>query len=40
MFGHGPWHAGSVFPDQGLNSIPPAVEAQSLNHWTAGEDAT
>ena len=25
---------GSQFPDQRLNSCPPAVKAWSLNHWT------
>ena len=28
---------GSYFPDQGSNLRPAAVEAQSLNHWTAKE---
>ena len=36
-FGQAAWHAGSQFPLQGLNPSPPAVEAQSLNHWTARE---
>ena len=26
------WHAGS-----GIKPVPPAIETQSLNHWTAGE---
>ena len=30
-------HLGSQFPNQGLNLCPPAVEAQSLNHWTTRE---
>ena len=28
---------GSQFPDQGSNPRPPALEARSLNHWTARE---
>ena len=28
---------GILFPDQGLNLCPSAVEAQSLNHWTSRE---
>ena len=27
----------SWFPDQGANAHPPAVEAQSLHHWTVRE---
>ena len=27
-------HVGPYFPDQGLNPHPPALQAQSLNHWT------
>ena len=37
FFGYTVWHAGSWFPDQGLNPCPPAVEARSPNHWTARE---
>ena len=33
FFCHTLRHAASWFPDQGLN-LCPAVEAQSLNHWT------
>ena len=29
--------ARGIFPDQALNLRRPAVEAQSLKHWTAGE---
>ena len=29
--------ARGIFPDQALNLRHPAVEAQSLKHWTAGE---
>ena len=28
---------GSQFPNPGLNLCPPAVEVQSLNHWTTRE---
>ena len=34
-FGHAVWHAGSQFPDQGVKPVPPATEAQCLNHWTS-----
>ena len=37
FFGRTSWHAGSQFPDQGSNPCPPAVEVQSLNHWTTRE---
>ena len=30
-------HVGSWFPDQGLEPTSPALEAQSLNHWTMRE---
>ena len=30
-FGHTAQHAGSLFPNQGLNLLPLAVEAQNLN---------
>ena len=26
-----------LFPQPGMESVPPTVEAQSLNHWTARE---
>ena len=29
------WHAGSYFADQGSNTVPPAVEVWSPNHWIA-----
>ena len=34
-----PQHAGilSVVPRPGIEPVPPAVEARSLNHWTARE---
>lgn len=35
---HAAWHAGSQFPDRGSNGDP-AVEARSLNGWTAREEA-
>ena len=28
---------GILVPEPGIESVPPAVEAQSLNHWTATE---
>ena len=28
---------GSQFPNQGSELVPPAVEAQNPNHWTARE---
>ena len=31
------WHVGSLFPKQGLNPHPPALEVWRLNHWTARE---
>ena len=31
------WHVGSSIPNQGLNPGPPALGAQSLNHWTTRE---
>ena len=36
FFGHTTQHEGSSFPHQGsgMQSRPPALEAQSLNHWT------
>ena len=34
FFGRTLWLAGSYFPDQGFQPEPPAVEAQSPNHWT------
>ena len=37
LFGHSVLHVGSQFPDQGPNLHPPAVEVQSLNHWTTRE---
>ena len=30
-------HAGSYFPEPGIKPAPPAVEAWTLNHWTARE---
>ena len=29
--------AGSLFRDQGLNTMPPAVEVQNPNRWTTRE---
>ena len=37
FFGHTAYHVGSQFPNPGLNLCPPAVEVQSLNHWTTRE---
>ena len=37
LFCHIMQHVGSQFPNQGSNPRPPAVEAQSLNYWTARE---
>ena len=34
-FGHTTWLAESCFPSQGWSLSPPAVEAQSPNHWTS-----
>ena len=31
------WNVGSLFPDQGTNSWPTAVEVWILNHWTTSE---
>ena len=31
------WHAGSHFPDQGIQPVLPAAEAWSVNHWTTTE---
>ena len=28
---------GVLIPGPGLKSVPPAVEVQRLDHWTAGE---
>lgn len=28
------------FPDQGSNLLPPALEAENLNHWTTREVST
>ena len=36
-FGRAPWHMGILVPRPGVEPLPPAVEAQSLNHWTARE---
>ena len=30
-------HVGILVPRPGFKPVPPAVEAQSLNHWTARE---
>ena len=30
-------YVGSQFPNQGVNPCPPALEVQTLNHWTARE---
>ena len=37
FFGHITRHAGSYFPDQGIEPKPPAVKMQSINHWTTRE---
>ena len=37
LFGLITLHVGSQILDQGLNLCPPAVEVQSLNHWTIRE---
>ena len=31
------WHAGILVPPPGIQPMPPAVEVQSLNYWTARE---
>ena len=31
------WHAGSYFPNQGLEPLPPVAEAWGLNRWTTRE---
>ena len=31
------WHAGILVPRPGMEPVPRAVEAQSLNHWKARE---
>ena len=36
FFGHSVAR-GNLLPEPGIKSMPPAVEAQSLNHWTARE---
>ena len=35
LFGHTTWHADLTQP--GMQTVPPAVEARSLNHWTTRE---
>lgn len=35
IFGHATWHAG---PRPGIEPLPPAVEAQSPDHWIGRED--
>ena len=36
-FCHAAGLVGSQFPNQGSELVPPAVEAQNPNHWTARE---
>ena len=31
------WHVEILAPQPGIRSTPPALEAQSVNHWTAME---
>ena len=35
--GHATRYVGSEFPHQGWSPAPPAVERQSLSHWTTEE---
>ena len=37
FFGHTTRHEGILFPRLGIELMPPAMEAQILNHWTARE---
>ena len=37
FFGCAMWHVGIIVPQPGIEPMPPAVEAWSLNHWTARE---
>ena len=37
FFGCTSRHAGILVPQPGVELVPPAVEARSLNHWTARE---
>ena len=37
FFGHTTQQAGILVPQPGIEPTPPAVEAQSLNHWTTRE---
>ena len=41
VFGHATWHVESAWGilvlGPGIKPVPPAVEAWSLNHWTARE---
>ena len=37
FFGHTMQHAGVLFPRPGMEPVPPALEAQILNHWTTRE---
>ena len=32
------WHFRILVPQPGIETAPPAMEAQSLNHWTAREE--
>ena len=34
------WHAEILVPRPGIEPVPPAMEAQSLNHWTTREYPT
>ena len=37
FFGHTAQHVGILVPQPGIEPVPPAVEAWSLNHWTTRE---
>ena len=37
FFGHMERHAGILVPRPGMEPVPPAMEAQRPNLWTAGE---
>ena len=42
LFGHAAWHVACeiLVPQPGMEPTPPAVEARSLNNWTAREVLT
>ena len=40
IFGHTGWHVEILVPRPRIEPAPPALEVQSLNHWTAREVRT